>query len=45
MYEDIKKNKMKTGFVVFGFLLVITLIILIILGVLAYFGVTKFLIK
>ena len=27
MYEDIKKNKMKTGFVVFGFLLVITLII------------------
>ena len=27
MYEDIKKNKMKTGFIVFGFLLVITLII------------------
>lgn len=27
MYDDIKKNKMKTGFVVFGFLLMITLII------------------
>lgn len=27
MYEDIKKNKIKTGFVVFGFLTMITLII------------------
>ena len=27
MYEDIKKNKIKTGVIVFGFLLVITLII------------------
>ena len=27
MYDDIKKNKMKTGFVVFGFLLMITLIL------------------
>ncbi len=27
MYEDIKKNKMKTGFIVFAFLLMITLIL------------------
>ena len=27
MYEDIKKNKMKTGIVVFGFLVMITLIV------------------